>query len=113
MSIKKQEREPFKSYNEAEKYYISTYGEEKGLSMLAEDHADVIKEIECNRDPEAHKKFLAEFDKIKGEEEVWTEQDEAVFRPLYRKLQRIRAKTRNDMLRIKKYGTRKRKGDKQ
>lgn len=44
-------------------------------------------------------------------EEAWLAEDEAVFRPLYRKLQRIRAKTRNDMLRIKKYGTRKRKGE--
>ncbi len=64
------ERKPFKSYDEAEKYYIATYGEEKGLAMLAGDHDDVIKEIERNRDPEKHKKFLSEFDKIKGEEEA-------------------------------------------
>jgi hypothetical protein len=68
MNTKKQEHEPFKSWDDAEKHYIATYGEQKGLAMLCEDHDDVIAEIERNRDAEAHKKFLTEFDKINGEE---------------------------------------------
>lgn len=70
MNTKKQERDPFKSWDDAEKYYIATYGEQKGLAMLNEDREDVIKEVESNRAPTVHKKFLEEFDKIKGEEEL-------------------------------------------
>lgn len=40
-------------------------------------------------------------------EEVWSVEDEAVFRPLYRKWQRIRSRKRNDANnRKKQYGPR-------
>ncbi len=43
-------------------------------------------------------------------EEVWTVEDEAIFRPLYQKWQRIRSRQRLDNIgRIKRYGARKRK----
>jgi len=40
---------PFRSYTQAERYYIRTYGKQKGLAMIQEDHKDVIREIEHNR----------------------------------------------------------------
>jgi hypothetical protein len=47
-----------------------------------------------------------------AEEETWTPQDEAAFRPLYKKWQRIQAKNRRNKTRKKKYGPRKRKNPK-
>lgn len=40
---------PFKSYAQAERYYVRQHGKEKGLAMIHEDHRDVIREIEHNK----------------------------------------------------------------
>jgi len=40
------------------------------------------------------------------DDEVWTAEDEAVFRPLYRKLQRIRIKELRNKTRVNKFSKR-------
>ena len=45
-------------------------------------------------------------------DEVWTEQDEAIYRPLRRKILRIEARRRKDLAgRVRRYGARRRKSD--